>query len=171
MVKVMYYTNYFFICSILGFLLETCFYTLFKWDGGSGILYGPWTPVYGIGAIIIIIFFDFIFKKINTNKFSKFIIFFVSICIFLSIIELIGGILIEQIFNITFWDYSNHKYHIGKYISLEMALVWGLASTLFIFLLRPLIDKFIYKIPKIITYILIILIVIDTFFTIFNKVK
>ena len=84
----MYYTNYFFICSILGFLLETCFYTLFKWDGGSGILYGPWTPVYGIGAIIIIIFFDFIFK-----------------------------------------------------------------------------------IPKIITYILIILIVIDTFFTIFNKVK
>ena len=52
-----------------------------------------------------------------------------------------------------------------------MALVWGLASTLFIFLLRPLIDKFIYKIPKIITYILIILIVIDTFFTIFNKVK
>ena len=110
-------------------------------------------------------------KKFFDIKFLKFIIFFVSICILLSIIELIGGILIEQIFNITFWDYSNHKYHIGKYISLEMALVWGLASTLFIFLLRPLIDKFIYKIPKIITYILIILIVIDTFFTIFNKVK
>lgn len=167
----MYYTNYFFICSILGFLLETCFYTLFKWDGGSGILYGPWTPVYGFGSIIIIIFFDFIFKKIKTNKFLKLIIFFISTCIFLSIIELIGGILIEKIFSITFWDYSDHKYHIGKYISLEMALVWGVVSTLFIFILRPILDKLVTKIPKTITYILLILIIIDLIFTILIKLK
>lgn len=167
----MYYINYFFICSILGFLLETSFYTFCKWDGGSGFLYGPWTPVYGIGAIIIIIIFDFIFKKIKTNKFLKFIIFFITTCILLSIIELIGGVLIEKIFSITFWDYSDHKFHIGKYISLEMALVWGLASTIFIFLLRPLIDKFIDKIPKIITYLLLVLFVIDNIVTLIYKVK
>lgn len=167
----MYYLNYFFICSILGFLLETLFYTFCKWDGGSGFLYGPWTPVYGLGAIIIIIIFDFIFKKIKTKKFLKFIIFFITTCILLSIIELIGGVLIEKIFSITFWDYSNHKFHIGKYISLEMAIVWGLASTIFIFLLRPLINKFIDKIPKIITYLLLVLFVIDNIATLIYKVK
>ena len=165
----MYYINYFFVASILGFIFETIFYTLFKWSGNSGYLFGPWTPVYGIGSIIIILLYKFIDKKIKTNKFIKIFIFFISISILLSTIEFIGGHLIEFIFNETFWDYSDHKFNIGKYASLEMSLVWGVASIAFICLIKPLIDKFIYSIPKTITYILTILFIIDNVATLIIK--
>lgn len=166
----MYYLNYFFISSILGFLLETFFYLIFNWEGNSGYLFGPWTPVYGLGSIIIIYIYDFFSKKIK-HKILKFILFFFSVCILLSIIEFIGGYLIENIFHEVFWDYSDHAFNIGKYVSIEMGIVWGIASTIFIYLLRPIIDKYIYHIPKFITYILTILFIIDNIVTIFIKLK
>ena len=50
----MYYLNYFFIFSIFGHLLETTMYKIFNWNLESGFLYGYWTPVYGLGAILIL---------------------------------------------------------------------------------------------------------------------
>lgn len=170
MVIHMYYLNYFFVSSILGFLLETFFYLIFNWEGNSGYLFGPWTPIYGLGSIIIIFIYDFLKRKIKGN-FLKFILFFISVCIILSIIELIGGYLIEGIFHEVFWDYSDHHFNIGKYASLEMSLVWGIASLVFIYLFRPIIDKYIYYIPKFIDYILILLFIIDNIVTIFIKLK
>ncbi len=158
-----YYINIFFINSILGFILETIIN-----HNNSGILFGPWTPVYGIGSIIITIIFIFLNKKIK-NNILKFIIFFISISIILSIIEMIGGILIEKIFGITFWNYENHKFNIGKYASIEMSLIWGLASFIYILFLKKLIDKIEVKIPKIITYILTILFIIDNIITLIIK--
>ena len=68
----MYYIKYFFITSILGFFLETIVCTNYE----SGILYGPWTPIYGIGSIIIIYVSDKILKKKNLSIIKKFIIVF-----------------------------------------------------------------------------------------------
>ena len=82
---------------------------------------------------------------------------------------MIGGILIEKIFGIVFWDYSDCKYNIGKYICLEMSLLWGIASIAFIYLLKPLIDKIIKHIPNIVIYILIFLILLDLIATLFLK--
>ncbi len=49
----MYFLNCFFIYSILGFILECLFTLITKNHFASGILYGPWTPVYGFGAIFV----------------------------------------------------------------------------------------------------------------------
>ena len=84
--------------------------------------------------------------------------------------EYIGGILIEKIFDITFWSYKDLKFNIGKYISLEMALVWGLASLLLIYLIKPLFDKFINKIPTFFTIGLVILFSIDVIVTLVSKI-
>lgn len=67
------------------------------------------------------------------------------------------------------WNYINHKFNIGRYTSLEISLIWGLSSILVIYFIKPLIDKFINKIPKIITYILIVLFIIDITITIIVK--
>ena len=161
----MYYIKYFFITSILGFFLETIVCTNYE----SGILYGPWTPIYGIGSIIIIYVSDKILKKKNLSIIKKLIIVFTSCTLLLSLGELIGGLAIEKIFKITFWDYTNYKYNIGKYICLEMSLVWGIASIIFVCILRPIIDIIIKKIPNIVAYILSILFVIDIILTIIKR--
>lgn len=171
MVINMYYLNYFYITSILGFLIESSCYLIFNWSGNSGYLFGPWTPIYGFGAIIIIYIYDFLDKKIKRSKVFKFITFLFIISILLTLIEFIGGHLIEFVFHESLWDYSHHKFNIGKYVSLIMTLVWmGLAS-LFIYIVRPFIDKFIYVFPKTLTYIVTILFVLDNIVTILLKLK
>lgn len=167
----MYYINYFFITSILGFLIESCCYIIFNWSGNSGYLFGPWTPIYGFGAIIIIYIYDLLDKKLKIKKFFKFITFLFIISILLTLIEFIGGHLIEFVFHETFWDYSDHLFNIGKYVSLVMTLVWAIMASIFIYIVRPFIDKFIYVFPKTITYIVTILFILDNIVTLLIKLK
>ena len=87
----------------------------------------------------------------------------------LAVIEAIGGYLIKWIFNTELWDYTNHKFNIGKYTSLEMSLIWGLSSILLIYFIKPFVDKFVNKIPKFFSYMLITLLIIDLIATIVIK--
>lgn len=156
-----YYLNCFFVYSFLGFLLESIVYFALGSSGGSGIFYGPWTPVYGIGAITIILVSEWIFQKRKGNRLLKTILLFLIVSVLLSVLEYIGGILIEWIFHIVFWDYSNHKYHLGRYVALDMSLIWGGMSIFFLYCIKPWMDKVIKKIPYWITCTLITCFVID----------
>ena len=162
----MYYLKYFFITSILGFFLETFLCPGYQ----SGILYGPWAFIYGIGSIVIIILSDNILKRRHINKFIRFLILFFSCFLILTFLELLGGLFIEKLFHVSFWDYTKYKYNVGKYISFEVSFIWVIASIFFVFVLRPLIDLFIKKIPNFIFFILIFLFVIDIVVTFIFKV-
>ena len=167
----MYYLNCFFLYSILGFFMETVYAFLIKSNFKSGILFGPWTPIYGIGVVVILLLSNYFFLNLHMPRWLETIIVFFIVAIFLSCLELIGGVLIEKLFHIKFWDYSNHKYHIGSYISLEMTLVWGIASILFIYVINPIFKKMLRNIPIYITICLIIGIFVDFAFTIYLNLK
>lgn len=166
-----YYLNYFFIFSIFGHLLESVLFKIFDWNLESGFLYGYWTPVYGLGIVLIIAISNYLFKKLKLNKFLEVIIFTIIITLVLTLIEFIGGNLLEIIFQKEFWNYSNHKYHFGKYIALDISLIWGICSIIFLYLIKPWMDKIVKKIPKWGTYIFIILFIIDLIFTLIFKSK
>ena len=51
----MYWTNCFFVYSILGYVMEMLFGYMIGANAESGFLYGPWTPIYGIASILIIL--------------------------------------------------------------------------------------------------------------------
>ena len=152
----MYLLNCFFIYSILGFLLEGTYTLITSNHFSSGILYGPWTPVYGFGAILTIIISQKIFKKMHKSRFTETLVTFIVLTIVLTLIEWLGGIIIENVFHETLWNYKNFQFNIGKYISLEMALIWGLISIFIIYFIKPIIDKIEKKIPKSLTYTLLI---------------
>lgn len=159
----MYYLNYFIIFSVLGHLMESILFSK------SGIFLSYWTPIYGIGSIIILLIYKYI-DKFKFNKIKKATLLFFTTSILLSILEATGGYLIKWIFNKELWNYSNLEFNIGKYTSLEMSLIWGLGSLLLIYILKPLIDKIISKVPKILTYILSLLFIIDVIITIIMKI-
>ena len=146
---------------MLGHFIENIFYT----SKDSGILFGWWTPIYGIGVVTIILVYNFIIKKIKVNKYLNVFLVFIINAILLSILELVGGILIEKLLHITFWDYSKEEFSIFRYTSLKMSLIWGLSGVLVTFIFKPLIDKIIKYIPRFITYILITLFSIDCILT------
>ena len=157
----MYYVNAFFIYSIVGFIFEVVVSLLKKVKIGSGILYGPWTPIYGIGAVLVIIIYKFLTKYLHFNKIIEVIIFLITITIILTILEYLGGVIIEKIFKVAFWDYSKFKYHIGKYIALEISLVWAIGALIIVYIINPLVDKLIPIIPSYITIILSGLMIVD----------
>lgn len=167
----MYYLNCFFIYSILGHLVETITALIIGNDFKSGFLYGWWTPVYGIGAVTILFVSEYLFKNLHMHRFLETIIMFFVVGIVLSTLEALGGVLIEKIFGIVFWDYSSQKFHIGHYISLEMTLVWGVSSIVFIYIIHPLLKGLIKKIPSCITILLIILFIFDCTKTFIDKKK
>lgn len=152
----MYYYNIFFLFSILGHFIENFFYP----SKDSGILFGYWTPIYGVGVVIIFIIYKLI-SKFSKKEYLKVPLLFLCSSIILSISELFAGILIERLLKVTFWDYSKEKFSIFRYTSLKMALIWGLSSIVLIYLIMPVIDKSINYIPKSITYILITLFCCD----------
>ena len=164
MVNNMYYINYFFIMSFFGHFIESVFFS----SKGSGILFSYWTPVYGIGCIIILIIYKYINKR-NMSRFCKFITLFLFSSIVLASIEALGGYLIKSIFNKELWSYTNHKFNIGKYTSLEMAFIWGLGSIIFIHLIKPIADNVIKKIPKLFSLVCISLFIIDIITTLIIK--
>lgn len=163
----MYYINIFFIYSIIGYLFEIFIHLINGYNGG--ILYGFWTPVYGVGSIVVIYIYNRWIAKINKHKIIKFFLIFLSSFLILSLIEYISGIAIELVLHKTLWNYSKYKFNIGKYICLEMSLLWGLSSLILIYFLKIQTDKIAKKIPKYITWILILLFVIDLCCTLLFK--
>ena len=167
----MYYLNTFILYSILGFLLETIRSTIVNSKFTSGIMYGPWTPIYGCGVILVVVLSNYLFTNLHLSKIMEIIIFFIVITLILTLLELLGGIFIEKVFKIVFWDYSKETFSIGKYVSLSKSLIWGLGSIVFLYLIKPFLDSLIKKIPLSLTLLFIILMITDFMFTLYIKSK
>ncbi len=163
----MYYINIFFIFSFIGFLFENVLNIFTNDTFNSGILYGPWTFIYGIGALLIVVVNKFL-NQYRLKKVKEIILFYLIVTILMTLVEFSGGMLIENIFHRVYWDYTNMRFNYGKYICLEVSLVWGLMATLINYLVLPLINKFEKKIPWFITIIFVILFIIDIVFTLIN---
>lgn len=158
--------NLFLIFSILGNIFERVVMYFIDKTYVSGFMNTIFTPIYGI-AIILILFID---KKINIkNKVIKLLTEFIIFSIILSIIEGLGGILIELIFNKTYWNYDSYKFNIGKYMSLETSLIWGIISLITLYLIYPLYKKIEDKIPKLLTISLSIIFIINLIYIIIVK--
>lgn len=156
-----YYLNNFLLFAILGFCGENVLHLILHGSFTSNPFHGPWMPIYGFGVVIMIFLTRLIFNNLKVKKWLKIVLLFLSTTILLTGLEFLGGHLCEFFFHKSFWDYTNMRFHFGKYISLEMSFVWGTASLIFLYLLKSLTDKFIEKIPKFVTIFLLFLVVLD----------
>ena len=158
----MYLVNCFFVYSILGYILEMIFgFAIGASSPESGVLYGPWTPIYGIASVFIIVISNRLFKNLHLPRWIETIIVILVLMVVLSALEWLGGVLIELIFGFSFWDYSDSKFNLGKYVCLEFALIWSVLSLVFIYVINPLLEKYIRKIPIWVAIILGMLFVLD----------
>lgn len=147
--------------------MEQGLLNLFGKRYNSSILHGPWTIVYGLATLVILFIGDKV-SKIKKPKLVKFIIFFIISFFVLSLLELTGGLLIEKVLKIVYWDYSNLPLHLGKYICVPVSLIWTTYAIILNYLVYPWIKKLVPKIPKWITIIFVIFFIIDIIYTIYE---
>ena len=162
----MYYLNLFFVSSIFGFIIETILKTLFFHSMNNGIMFSPWIFVYGFGIVIIVFISDYIFTKFNISRLKKNVLIFFVVSILLTFLEFVGGNLIEILFNKVYWNYDDLLFNFGYYIALEISILWGICSIIYIHFIEPIFNKVIKKIPKIITILILIIFLIDLILTI-----
>lgn len=164
-----YYLNNFLLYSVFGFLYETIVHLITSGKIVQNPFVGPWMPIYGFGIIIMIFLTRFVFNRLKMPRFLKVISLFLLTIFILTLLEELGGVITEAVFHKSFWDYSDMPFNNGKYICLEVSLIWGVACLIFLYLLKPLTDKIIKKIPHFITIIVLILFFIDFIYSFFMK--
>ncbi len=160
------YFLYFFTFAVIGWLLETCFsfYELGHFTK-RGFLFGPLCPIYGWGALILIIFFGS-YKKHNFKL-------FIYAALIFSVFEYLVSYGMEAMFGLKWWDYSKDFLNLNGRISIFYSFAWGIIAILFINFVYPFfkkkINKLLSKIPYVVQIVIVyelgILFIIDNVFS------
>ena len=158
---------YFIIYSIAGYIIETLFgiFTKGVWESRQSFLYGPFCAIYGLGAVIMIVFLQYFTKNYNTLFIGGFIIG--------SITEYLVSLIGELILNVRWWDYSNMPLNLDGRICVFYSIFWGFLGIYLMCSLNPKVDRLIewikskISMPKLktITFSLIIFLLIDCIVT------
>lgn len=130
----------FIIGSIFGTLWET-FYHFIKFNeivSRKALIYGPFNPVYGFGALIFIIL---------TNNKNTVKIFFKGM-ILGGFCEYTCSLFQEKVFGTIAWNYSSHILNLNGRTSIPIMIFWGLLALLFVKIIYPFLSNKIDKMPK-----------------------
>lgn len=133
----------FIIGSILGYIFEMIVVLFQKgyFESRQGLIYGPFTPVYGIGAIIYYLILN------NIKKDNKIKIFFIT-AILGGITEYICSLVQEKVFGTISWDYSYLIFDINGRTSLLHCSYWGIAGILYVTYIDSFLEKLKCKIDE-----------------------
>ena len=126
----------FIIGSILGYIFEMIVVLFQKgyFESRQGLIYGPFTPVYGIGGIVYYIAFKFI-KTRNKGK-----VFLITMLLG-GVTEYLCSYVQENVFGTISWDYSHLLFNLNGRTSLLHCTYWGIAGMLYISFIEPLLKK------------------------------
>ena len=156
-----------FVGSFVGVIIELlwCLFTNGYIESRSGLVYGPFNLLYGVGAVALT---ACLYKFRNR---SAWISFLGGMAVG-SVVEYLCSWGQELIFGSRSWDYSHMPFNINGRICLLYSVFWGFLGVLWIKNIYPRMAKWILKIPnrigKIATWILVVFFVFNSFMTLIS---
>ena len=130
---------------IIGWIYEVFLeVVVYRWGySNRGVLFGPYLPVYGFGALTFIILLGKLKKKkikicnINITP----ILIFLGIIIISTTIELIASYIMELSSGSWAWDYTHYAFNFQGRIALNPSIRFGIGGMIFMYILQPLFEK------------------------------
>lgn len=167
-----YYMRHYSLCSIIAIFFTFCTGG-WLWEVSihlvndhafvnRGMLHGPWIPIYGVGAVLILL----LLYSLRHKPWLEFIM-----AIVLSgVVEYFTHFFVEKITDgKKWWDYTGYFLNINGRVCGEGLLVFGLAGVTAVYFIAPLLDNLFSRISrKILVPICAILTSIFIFDTIFS---
>jgi len=144
--------------ALIGDLIEMVYCRIVGgvWMSRSSVLYGPFSIVWGIGAVVLTLVLSRFAGKADRY------IFFIG-ALLGGVYEYVCSVFTEVVLGTVFWDYSWMPFNIGGRTNLLYMIFWGILSVVWIKFLYPKMSNLIEKLPalegKIITWILIVFMV------------
>ena len=150
----------FFIASLLGDLIETvfCRLTMGEWMSRSSLVWGPFSIVWGFGAVLLTVL---LYKYRNRSDGFLFLMGTVAGGVY----EYMCSVASEIVFGSVFWDYSKIPFNLGGRINLLYCFFWGIATVVWIKYCYPFLSRRIERLPmrlgKVLTWLLVIFMAVN----------
>ena len=155
---------FFYIYSFFGWIFESVYVSLRKkrWVN-RGFLLGPFLPIYGGGAVMML----FVSEPFKSNL----ILTYFAGAVGATLLELVTGMVMESIFKVRYWDYSDRKYNYKGYICLESALLWGFFTIAMNQAVHPALLRLLAAVPALPLHVVFGIVSVFLVFDIISSVK
>ena len=113
-----HWLTFFYIYCFFGWIFEST-YVSFKQHHfvNRGFLRLPMLPLYGSGAILLL--------WVSLPYQDNLILVYIAGFIAATALEYVTGAVMERLFKVRYWDYSDKKFNINGYICLGSSIAWG----------------------------------------------
>ncbi len=114
---------FFFIYCFIGWVIESTYVSVKSFHFvNRGFLRLPLLPLYGSGAILML----FLSLPVKGNLA---LVFFFGMT-GASVLEYLTGYIMERLFRMKYWDYSNNPFNLNGYVCLGTSIAWGFLTIL-----------------------------------------
>ena len=154
----------FLLSSFLGALIEMVYCRLVggTWMSRSSVLYGPFSIVWGLGAVVLTV----VLRRL-VDKPARYV--FLGGFVVGGVYEYLCSVFTEIVFGTVFWDYSYMPLNIGGRTNVLFCVFWGILSVVWLRAVYPSMERTIEKIPplwgKVVTWILLLAMLCDGLLT------
>lgn len=162
---VIWFTMY----SVIGWIYEVFLeVVVYRWGfTNRGVLFGPYCPVYGFGALaFILLVYPLIRNKEFKVRLKWMPVVFLLCMLIATLMELGTSYALEFLTGSWPWQtYADYKINFQARIALSPSIRFGLGGILFLYVLQPLFEKFTgsmsVRTRKTVAVILLIMIAVD----------
>ena len=129
--SIFHFTFLFAVYSFMGWIIEVVYRSIIQRKFiNAGFLYGPFIPIYGFGALFVIIL-DFFLT--GWQFIPKLVVYGFAV----TVVEYIVDLLFERIFALKLWDYSSNRFNIQGRICLLFSAFWTALALVFVTFIHP----------------------------------
>ncbi|WP_139653471.1 putative ABC transporter permease [Raoultibacter phocaeensis] len=132
----------FVVCCVIGLILETIYhFVLFGgYEDRAGLLFGPFSPIYGFGAVLMTV-------ALNRFHDKPIIVIFLVSAVIGGAFEYLTSWFMQFAFGIVAWDYTGTWLSIDGRTNGMFMIMWGILGVAWIKLLLPQMLKLVNLIP------------------------
>jgi len=156
------YLILFLIGSLVGSVWETFWHFLKTGDfeSRSGVFYGPFSPLYGFGAMLL----AFVLRKVKSK-----LNMFIYASIVGGVFEYVVSFALEKLIGNVYWDYSTYPTNIDGRTTIIYSMFWGILALILMMWVYPFAHKYAIKTYKkkagLLVKIVILIMIVLTIFT------
>lgn len=149
---------FFYFYCFFGWCFESSYVSLKKRQPvNRGFIRGPFLPLYGSGAVMMLL--------VSMPFQHNLLLTYIAGCIGATALEYVTGVVMEALFKVRYWDYSNQKFNFQGQICLSSTLAWGGLTILMTRVVHKPVEGLVFAIPEgvlsVVTFVLTIYIVAD----------
>ena len=135
-----HWLTFFYIYCFCGWVFESTYVSLKQHHFvNRGFLRLPMLPLYGTGAVMML----WVSLPVKNNLF----LVYCSGVVAATLLEYVTGYVMERLFKVRYWDYSNQKFNLHGYICLTSSIAWGFLTIFMTEVIHKPIEHFVLNLP------------------------